>query len=129
MAHGLCRSVRTEDPSMKLTTLDIEDPTNDHAVPSVGLLLRNMQDISSIKGFEGEYVDRGGVLHISRTLGDDEVNAAEHAKTSGGIPVDLRLHEAQTTVRMIAERVGQIDSLHHVEVDSKELPLASNKVK
>jgi hypothetical protein len=37
MIHGLCRSVRTEDPSMKLTTLDIEDATNDHSVPSIDL--------------------------------------------------------------------------------------------
>ncbi|KAI4952622.1 Type I Iterative PKS [Alternaria rosae] len=128
MIHGLCRSVRTEDPSMKLTTLDIEDATNEHAVPSIDLILREVQKVSSIKGFEGEYVERDGVLHVSRILGDDDINAAEQAKTSGAIPVDLRLHEAPTTVRLIAERVGQIDSLHYVEVDSEELPLADNKV-
>jgi NADPH:quinone reductase-like Zn-dependent oxidoreductase len=85
--------------------------------------------VSSIKGFEGEYVERDGVLHVSRILGDDDVNAAEQAKTSGGVPVDLRLQEALTTVRLIAERVGQIDSLHYVKVDSEALPfLADNKV-
>ncbi|KAF2177304.1 ketoacyl-synt-domain-containing protein [Zopfia rhizophila CBS 207.26] len=128
MIHGLCRSVRTEDPSMKITTLDLEDPTNDIAVPSINLLLKAIQKPSSIKGVEGEYVERGGIFHISLILGDDAINAIEHAKTAGAPPVGMRLHEAETTVRMIAERVGFIDSLHYVEVDSKELPLPDNKV-
>jgi hypothetical protein len=128
MIYGLCRSVRTEDPSMRLTTLDVEDPTNDKTIPVIDTLLRTIQEPMYIKGFEGEYVERRGILHVSRILGDDRINALERGKTTGTQPVEMRLHECPTTVRMIAERVGSIDSLHYVEVDSKELPLPDDKV-
>lgn len=132
MIHGLCRSVRTEDPTVTITTLDLEDPTNDAAVPSIDLLLRATagQDSSTGRtgGFEGEYVERRGILHVSRILGDDAINATEQAKILGAQPVERRLHEAPTTIRLIAERVGSIDSLQYVEVDANELPLPDNTV-
>ncbi|KUI67059.1 Lovastatin diketide synthase LovF [Cytospora mali] len=132
MIHGLCRSIRSEDPSMTITTLDLEDPTNDAAVPTIDLLLRSVanQDASTARmgGFEGEYVERQGILHISRILGDDAINSTERAMTSGAQPVNMCLHEAHTTIRLIAERVGTIDSLQYVEVDSEELPMLDNTV-
>lgn len=128
MIHGLCRSVRTEDPSMRITTLDLEDPTSGISVSSIDLLLKAIQKPSPITGVEGEYVERGGILHVSRIIGDDVINETEHARTAGAQPVQMRLHEADMTIRMIAERVGSLDSLHYAQVDSKELPLADNTV-
>jgi NADPH:quinone reductase-like Zn-dependent oxidoreductase/NAD(P)-dependent dehydrogenase (short-subunit alcohol dehydrogenase family) len=128
MIHGLCRTVRTEDPSTRITTLDIEDTCSHAAGASIDLLLKAIQKPSPIKGVEGEYVERGGILHVSRIIGDDAINAVEHAKTDGAAPSELRIHEAETTIRMVAERVGAIDSLHYIEVDPKELPLPGNKV-
>ncbi|KAI1103410.1 putative polyketide synthase [Jackrogersella minutella] len=128
MIHGLCRTIRTEDPAMRITTLDLEDPINDVAVPSIDLVLRAVEKPSYSLGFEGEYVERGGILYVSRIIGDDVINAAERAIISGGPATDISLHEAETTIRLIAERVGSIDSLHYVEVDPSELPLPDNNV-
>ncbi|KAI1817358.1 putative polyketide synthase [Poronia punctata] len=133
MIHGLCRSIRTEDPSMRITTLDIEDPAKGEstaAALSIDKLLRviQQQQQPNTTGLDTEYVEREGIFYVSRILGDDAVNALEAAKTTGPSPVEMRLHEAPTTVRMIAERVGSIDSLHYVEVDSKQLALPENTV-
>ncbi|KAI0421157.1 putative polyketide synthase [Xylaria grammica] len=127
MIHGLCRSIRTEDPSMRIITLDTEDPANGPVSTSINTLLHAFQQPATT-GFDTEYVERGGIFHVSRILGDDAVNATEAAKTAGAPPVEMRLHEAPTTIRMIAERVGSIDSLHFVEVDSIELALPDNTV-
>ncbi|KAI1361343.1 putative polyketide synthase [Xylaria arbuscula] len=128
MIHGLCRSIRTEDPSMRIVTLDVEDAANGSAATSIHTLLHSFQNESAIAGFDTEYVERGGIFHVSRILADDLINATEAAKTSGAPPIEMRLHEASTTIRMIAERVGSVDSLHFVEVDSVELELPDNKV-
>ncbi|KAK7744645.1 Type I Iterative PKS [Cytospora paraplurivora] len=131
MIHGLCRSVRTEDPSVSITTLDLEDPNNAVAVPSIDLLLRTIasQDSSHKTGvFEGEYVERRGVLHVSRVLSDDAINATEQAKISGCQPVKRLIHDSPSTIRLIAERVGTIDSLQYIEVETAELPLPDNTV-
>ncbi|OTB08290.1 hypothetical protein M426DRAFT_52354 [Hypoxylon sp. CI-4A] len=128
MIHGLCRSVRTEDPSMKIVTLDIEDPSHETSFGAIETLIKAIQSPSSMKGFEGEYVERGGILHVARILGDDKINTTEQSRIGGAPPVKVRLHEAPTTIRMVAERVGSIDSLHYIEIDSLELPLPDNKV-
>ncbi|KAI0197885.1 putative polyketide synthase [Astrocystis sublimbata] len=123
MIHGLCRSIRTEDPFMSIITLDVED------AESIDTMLRRLQqETPSVGGFDGEYVERGGIFHVSRILGDDAVNAMDAAKATGPPPVNMSLHEASTTIRMVAERPGSIDSLHFHEIDSAELLLPENKV-
>ncbi|KAI0970360.1 putative polyketide synthase [Xylaria arbuscula] len=128
MVHGLCRSIRTEDPSMRILTLDVEDAATGSVATSIHTLLHEFQKQSVTTGFDTEYVERGGIFHVSRILGDDLINATEAAKTNGAPSIEMRLHEASTTIRMIAERVGSVDSLHFVEVDSVELELPDNKV-
>ncbi|KAI1170391.1 putative polyketide synthase [Nemania sp. FL0916] len=128
MIHGLCRSIRREDPLMKITTLDINSNTPVSAATSIDAILRSLQQVSGTRGSENEYVEREGVFYVSRILGDDEINTMETSKSAGVQPGDMRLHEAPTTVRMISERVGSVDSLHFVEIDSTELSLPDNKV-
>ncbi|RDA93594.1 hypothetical protein CP533_6132 [Ophiocordyceps camponoti-saundersi (nom. inval.)] len=124
MIYGLCRTVRREDPSMGITNLDVEDPNNDAAVPCIDLLLRSIQRQASIKEADTEYLERGGVLHVSRLLSDDAINAADKGETR----VKMRLHEASCTVRLIADRVASLDSMQYAQVDAQELPLADNEV-
>ncbi|RDA88311.1 hypothetical protein CP532_6585, partial [Ophiocordyceps camponoti-leonardi (nom. inval.)] len=135
MIHGFCRSIRVEDPSMSITILDLEDPNNDAAIPCIDLLLRFIQGQASSGGgggmIEGEYVEREGVLHVSRVLVDDAINAADkkHTAARGHASVKMmRLHEADGTIRMIADRVGSLDSLIYAQIDPEPLPLADNTV-
>ncbi|KAI3391508.1 hypothetical protein diail_7206 [Diaporthe ilicicola] len=127
MIHGLCRSVRTEDPSMRITTLDLEDAKSDRSSRSIDVVLRSIQKPPT-ESSECEYVEREGILHVSRILGDDQVNRAELAKTAGNPPVETRLHQAETTIRLVSERVGSIDSLQYVEISSEPLEIEDNKV-
>ncbi|RCI09139.1 hypothetical protein L249_1549 [Ophiocordyceps polyrhachis-furcata BCC 54312] len=122
--YGLCRSIRMEDPSMSITILDLEDPDNDAGIPCIDLLLRSIRGQASTGGKDVEYLERGGVLHVSRVLADDGINAAARGHAS----VKMRLHEADGTVRMIADRVGSLDSLLYAQVDPEPLPLADNTV-
>ncbi|KAF2970301.1 hypothetical protein GQX73_g3288 [Xylaria multiplex] len=128
MIYGLCRNVRTEDPSMNITILDVEDALSQSAVMSINKLLQAAQQPSPIERFESEFVERGGVFHVSRILGDDAINTTETSRASGNPAKNIHLHEASTRIHMIAERVGSIDSLHYVGESSSELPLPDNKL-
>lgn len=127
--YGLCRSIRTENPSAKIIMVDLDDPAHHLAADHINTILNACLDITlESRTFDTEYVERGGVFYVSRILGDDAFQTIEAARITGTRPIDLRLHAAATTIRMVAERVGSIDSLQFVEVDSSELSLPENTV-
>ncbi|KAL8867288.1 MAG: hypothetical protein Q9198_008575, partial [Flavoplaca austrocitrina] len=43
MAHGLFRTVRAEDPSVRITNLDVESASSSKTVGAVDTILESMQ--------------------------------------------------------------------------------------
>ena len=130
MIHGLARTIRAEDPSLRMVTLDVEKPSGPMTLSAIDKVLNVLfaEGKKAKTGVENEFVERNGVLHVSRIRADDLVNKADKVDKSGAGLVNTKVHEAGTTIRLYAERLGTIDSLTYSEVSSEELPLGDNRV-
>ncbi|KAI3555024.1 beta-ketoacyl synthase domain-containing protein [Colletotrichum abscissum] len=131
MIHGLGRTVRNEDPSISITTLDVESATGPKTVSAINDILEHLGRAvhrRQTTGIENEFVERQGVIHISRVQPNEAVNVVEKALAHGAELVEGELHEFNTTVRLQCERVGTIDSLQYTEVAATELPVPDGSV-
>ncbi|KIA75675.1 putative polyketide synthase protein [Aspergillus ustus] len=146
LIHGLSRSIRAENPAVKLVTLDIDidigggdqtitaTPTNNDCVRIVQLLGRIVSSRDSIPPpvEDCEFVERGGVLHVSRVLKksdceellDRERGAAEVARTEA----TQAMQDNANHVRLGVTHVGSLDSLQLYEVPGPEPPLLPDQV-
>lgn len=123
MAHGLFRTVRAEDQSVSVTTLDVESASGTSTVKAIDTILRSLQQPAPKTHVENEYVERNGVISICRIQPNHLVNHAEKEDRQGADLQIQDLHKAETCIRLQCERLGTIDSLCYAEVDSVELPL------
>ena len=128
LIHGLGRTVRAEDPSVSLTTLDVESSSSSKTLWAIDEILHSLQGDPPKKSIESEYVERNGVIYVSRIRPDEAIDQAERDDTNGAEPQILSLHDAPSTVRYQCERPGTLDSLHYAEVAAEELPLGENRV-
>ena len=130
VAIGFLRTVRAEEPLLSLLTLDVEASTPlAHTVEAVDTVLRQAGAAPAQERNEFEFVERRGILHVSRVLPDTRLNAAKFEDLEGTPARPTDLHASNATIRLVTERLGNIDSLHYVEVaDGRPLPLAPGKV-
>ncbi|UKZ80175.1 Type I Iterative PKS [Trichoderma virens FT-333] len=112
MIHGLARTARAEDPSLSLTTLDVTG--EDHNITARAI---------------HEFVERRGLLHISRVLPDDQVNkVSDDARPGAAQPISQSFNNTESTIQLHCERVGTITSLMWTEVATSERPLDDHMV-
>ena len=108
MINGLFRVARQENPMAKLTTLDVQSGPGhitDWAIEKVlGLLKSNAS-------LETEYMERNGILHISRLMPDTAMNDFRQAEEDGLGPVIRGLHETEAQVQLRAERLGTLNGI------------------
>lgn len=128
MSHGLARTVRAEDPSISLTTLDVENGAGAETATAIHCILKSLEHPAPKTHVENEYVARDGVIHVSRIQPDYLINHAEKEDSHGADLMTMSLHEADTCIRLRCERLGTIDSLCYAEVAPIELPLSDNCV-
>ena len=128
MAHGLFRTVRAEDPSVSITTLDVECSSGSQTLRAIESVLRSLQQPAAKTHIENEYAERGGVISTCRILPNHLINTAETEDRQGAELHVTDLHKAETTIRLQCERLGTIDSLQYSEVDTSELPLPDDCV-
>ncbi|RYP24614.1 hypothetical protein DL765_000440 [Monosporascus sp. GIB2] len=107
MVHGLFRVARREDPTARLTVLDVQSGTSLATAWAVDQVLRLLRHGGGAA--EAEYVERDGVLHTQRVVPDEVVNAFKRAELEGTEPVVKGLHETDVQVHIHAERVGTLD--------------------
>ncbi|KAF2110247.1 hypothetical protein BDV96DRAFT_650896 [Lophiotrema nucula] len=118
---GLARSLRGEDQSLSLKTLDVTSVHDTHTEKVVQNVLGLFDKEEST--FEVEFCEREGTIHISRLVPDERLILAE---LEGQIGSDLKmtwLHENPNPVRMRCERIGAMDSLQYYEVSDTEQDL------
>lgn len=128
MIHGLARTIRAEDPSVSLTTLDVETTSGSETLAAIDSTLKSLGRPAPKKHIENEFVERGGVLHVSRVQPDHLINRAEKNDVHGAEAVVRSLHDAKNCVRLRCDRLGTIDSLGYAEVADIELPVDDNCV-
>lgn len=128
MIHGLARTIRAEDPSVSLTTLDVESTSGSETLAAIDSILKSLGRPPPKKYIENEFVEREGVLHISRVQPDHLINHAEKEDVHGADVITRSLHDAKNCVRLRCDRLGTIDSLCYTEVAATELPVDDNCV-
>lgn len=123
MVHGFFRTIRAEDPSLRLTTLDVEGAEGPATVNAIHRVLTTLAKPAPKTQVDNEYVERRGIIHVNRITVDEEVNRLKTAELEGADLQVKSLHDMRTTARLRAERVGTLDSLHYGEISSTELPV------
>ena len=126
LIHGLARTIRAEDPSTKLVTLDVEFAEGGNALRAIDRVLRTMHSPVPKIQVESEFVERRGIIYISRIQVDETLNKTERDEDNG---TDLHmesLHDSKSCIRFRCERLGILDSLQYAHVSATELPLEAD---
>ncbi|OOF94993.1 hypothetical protein ASPCADRAFT_171425 [Aspergillus carbonarius ITEM 5010] len=66
LVSGMFRSIRSEDPSATLMTLDVESRDDPHLAATVAYALSQLQCPNPRWGADSEYAERDGVVYIQR---------------------------------------------------------------
>ncbi|KAE8376147.1 hypothetical protein BDV26DRAFT_294376 [Aspergillus bertholletiae] len=119
LAVGLFRSVRSEDPSATLMTLDIQDKEGPETLICLPLILEQLQMRQYGVVTDNEYVEQGGIIHINRVvpyqplLRDVQSWREEFVETS--------LSTSGPITRLVAEDIGTLDGLRFVQIPDDTL--------
>ncbi|KAK8047896.1 hypothetical protein PG996_015960 [Apiospora saccharicola] len=118
---GMFRVIRNEAPHMRLINLDVEFPSGEATTEAIRTCLSILISSGKAPLTDYEFAERRGCLHVSRVFPDHHLDQARDELVLGRQPLEQRgLHAAERTIRIQAERVGEIDSLCYAEV--AELP-------
>ncbi|KAL9110535.1 MAG: hypothetical protein Q9227_004893 [Pyrenula ochraceoflavens] len=123
MISGLFRTIRNENPSQTFITLDLDPKSStDSATGSILQLTQRFRAKSLHVENDSEFVERGGVLHVSRIRRDDNLHNSPSPVDAEKSPI-RSLHEQTSCVRLMSDRPGTLDSLHYAEVSTEKISL------
>ncbi|KAI1213019.1 uncharacterized protein F4807DRAFT_471537 [Annulohypoxylon truncatum] len=114
MVQGLFRTARQEDPSINVTTLDVQSSTSAATSWAIDKVLGLLKDGLPV---ETEYSERNGILSIQRIQPDTLVNDFRHAEEDGLPPVVKGFHSTEVQVQLRAERLGTLNGLMWAETE------------
>lgn len=110
---GTARSLYGEDPTSLIMVLDVEHTDGEASLGALDSVLKCLVSAEMLKDEDHEFVERGGMVYISRIVPDKAVNQAEKDSVLGPEAQEQSLHGHQSTVRLISTRTGTIDSLQY----------------
>lgn len=135
LVQGLFRVIRREDPASRLVTLDVQSPASPAAHRAVQQVLRQLVEQLDSDGelTETEYAERDGILLVPRVVPDKRLNDFKVAErgtgTGNGQELVLKdLHANPAQVRLQADKIGTLQSLHWCETAVGEVPIEPGKV-
>ncbi|RYP59382.1 hypothetical protein DL769_008567 [Monosporascus sp. CRB-8-3] len=106
LVSGLSRALVLEQPSLRFYTYDIDDPDKDvHATADRLISVLNQPGPKP----DLEFIQRQGIVHVSRLTPDDGLNAAFRIK-QGLEPTTMKLKDAGA-IRLAIGHVGQFDTI------------------
>lgn len=121
--HGLIRTIHDEDPSINITTLDLDRSCGPHTAFAVDAVLCSLQTSTFQKTADYEFAERRGTLYISRVLPDAAITKFSKAEEEGADLTTRPLFGTDSQINLICERVGNLDSLlfHEISADVPSL--------
>ncbi|KAI1748153.1 PKSKA1 [Xylaria castorea] len=126
--HGLFRTIRAEE-RLHLITLDVEQSTAASNAISSCLGILNGSGVGEDQVLlDTEFVERNGVLHVARILPNKVLTGLQGDEIADRTTEVVDLHETQTIVRLGAERLGNVDSVHWSEITPEPIPLEDGYV-
>ena len=123
LVHGMFRTIRAEDRAADLVTLDVEYGQGPSTHLAIERLLRRFNTTRSKTLIDSEFAERGSILHISRIVPDELVNAAKDNEDIGGEPVTRELREIEGIAKLQTERIGTLDSLCYSQQSVEDEPM------
>jgi hypothetical protein len=128
LVHGLARTIRAEDPLVRFVTLDTQSSSGPETMTAIDQTLKYLEKAAPKTLIENEFVERNGVLYISRIRPDVPTNNAEKDERIGAELQVKNFHASETCIRLRCERIGTLDSLRYAEVSDRELQLPDHLV-
>jgi acyl transferase domain-containing protein len=135
LVQGLFRVIRREDPAARLVTLDVQSPASPAAHWAVQQVLRQLADHLDLDGTltETEYAERDGILMVPRVMPDKRLNDFRVAERGTGTGtghelVVKEMHTNPSQVRLQADKIGTLQSLHWCETATGQVPIEPGKV-
>ena len=128
LVHGMFRSIRSEDRSSELVTLDVECTESPSAHLAIERVLRSLLKASPKSPIDSEFVERGSIIHVNRITPDEPINSAKKSDQQGGEPVARSLKDIAGLATLRAEKLGTLDSLCYSELSHEELPVLENHI-
>lgn len=128
LIYGFARTMRSEDPSLRLAVLDVESVTHDTSIEAIHTILQYLQRPPSQAEKDLEFAESDGIIHVNRILPSPSLNKAEVASILGADGQELTLCESQSCVRLVCQRQGALDALRFEEVPRTEVTLEDDFV-
>ena len=110
IVFGLARTLMAEQPSLKISVVDVDDPCNDVDLTISNLFAVLEQERTCTEPVDHEYLQKAGVLHVSRLIADHEANSIFHERKTAQ-PLLKPLGEIRSSKLSIQEP-GQMDTLY-----------------
>ncbi|GAP86891.1 putative acyl transferase acyl hydrolase lysophospholipase [Rosellinia necatrix] len=128
LAQGLFRVVRNESPFLKIVTLDVENTSTESTVHAITKCLALIETMESNTAVDNEFTERGGVIYVNRVLTDTLLNKAKEEEAVRGHLETMDIHCSDSTIRLGAAHVGNLDSLQYFETSTGPAPLQDGYV-
>ena len=127
LVYGTARTLLLEHPTHLILCLDVESNTSTSSFGAIDTALRHINSVDDLKHVDAEFVERGGVFHVSRIVPDDAINLAEYHAQHGAETVNEIICGHDSTIRLVTDQRGTLDSLIYVQVAETE-PLGDAEV-
>ena len=127
LVNGLFRTLRNETPFLTMLNLDVEQASGNATVEAIKKCLDLLNQTESQNSVDSEFTERAGVINISRIIPDmslSRINDIAFRKTPEMMPIN----NPQSTIKLRAERVGNLDSLQYSEIYVEPPPLPAGWV-
>lgn len=116
LIFGAARSLLAEYPQNLVLCLDVESNANIISLQAIHKALRHLVSSNNLARVDSEFVERGGIYHISRVIADSLNNKAEKESQEGAELRHAIIHGHKSTIRLISERPGTLDTLIYSEL-------------
>ena len=127
LIFGAARSFLAEYPSNMVMCLDVESNTGIASLEAVHTALKHLTSVEELARVDSEFVERGGVYHISRVIADQPINRVEEESQDGAELCHDFIHRHKSIIKLISERPGTLDTLVYTEIPDT-LPIVDDEV-
>ncbi|KAH9983886.1 KR domain-containing protein [Xylariaceae sp. FL0662B] len=116
LMFGASRSLKAEYPRNVFVCLDVESDRSAVSFGAIDRVLKHVNQLSDVSKVDSEFVERDGVLYVSRIVSDSAVNKAEHDAQYGADPIEGIIGGQGSTIRLVSDRTGTLDTLMYSEI-------------
>ncbi|KAI0191440.1 putative polyketide synthase [Xylaria flabelliformis] len=129
LIHGYTRTLRGEDTTLVLKTLDVSALAEFNAAKAtISVMGRFSTEDQNMADAEHEFCERDGVIHVNRILPDDKLARVWGNSNDGAGFQRVWFRRHPRTIRMGCERIGALESLCFHEVDEQDSVLGDAEV-